>query len=89
MPSAISVLVRHEMVDDAEELLADAQAGLVDAWAPRAEAALEYARGIVAEGFRRHDEARRHYLIASQSYQVLAEGTQVRAIEDGLLRLGY
>ena len=84
---AISALCRHDMVAEAEEVVFDAELGLKDATAPRAEASLLHARGTLAESAGRVSQARSMYLAASRRFAGLPDHPGVRTTADALSRL--
>ena len=84
---AVAALCWHDMVDEAEEVLLDAELGLKDATAPRAEAALLHARGTVAEAGGRISQARSMYLAASRRFEGLPDVSGERATASALGRL--
>lgn len=84
---AVAALCRHDMISEAEEVLLDAELGLKDATAPRAEAALLHARGMLAESSGRVSQARSMYLAASRRFGELPDHSGMRATADALSRV--
>lgn len=87
LPPAVTALCRHDMPDEAEELLRDAETGLRDATAPRAGAALLQARAAMAEATGRISQARSMYLAASRRFADLPEVVATRVNIEALDRL--